>query len=51
VEQYTTKYMKLARFALNLIPDEKLKSKRFYDGLYLRIIKKWSWEERGDPFC
>jgi hypothetical protein len=33
VEQYSARFMELARFALNLIPDEESKAERFENGL------------------
>jgi len=36
VEQYFAKFMELARFALNLIPDKESKTERFLDGLHPR---------------
>ncbi len=33
VEQYSTRFMELARFAANLIPDEETKAERFQNGL------------------
>jgi hypothetical protein len=40
VEQYSAKFMELARFALNLILDEETKTKRFLDGLHSRIKER-----------
>jgi len=37
VEQYAAKFMELARFALNLVPDEETKTERFQEGLHPRI--------------
>jgi hypothetical protein len=40
VEQYYARFMKLARFAANLIPDEESKAKRFENGLNPRIKER-----------
>jgi hypothetical protein len=40
VEQYSVRFMELARFALNLIPDEESKAERFENGLNPRV-KEW----------
>jgi len=37
VEQYFARFMELARFAANLIPDEESKAERFENGLNPRI--------------
>ncbi|XP_062164957.1 uncharacterized protein LOC133871539 [Alnus glutinosa] len=34
VEQYVAKFMELARFALNLVPDEETKTERFHEGVH-----------------
>jgi hypothetical protein len=34
VEQYSAKFMELARFALNLVPYEESKTEQFLDGLH-----------------
>jgi hypothetical protein len=39
VEQYSTEFQKLSRYAPYLIPDEETKVKRFCDGLVLRILE------------
>ncbi|XP_062166984.1 uncharacterized protein LOC133873276 [Alnus glutinosa] len=40
VEQYSARFMELARFAANLIPDEERKAKRFENGLNPRIRER-----------
>ncbi|XP_062151921.1 uncharacterized protein LOC133860306 [Alnus glutinosa] len=62
VEQYSTKFMELARFAANLIPDKETKVERFENGLnphvrervicleimeYARLVEVASLAERG----
>jgi hypothetical protein len=62
VEQYFTKFIELARFATNLIPDEESKAERFENGLnpcikeivicleiknYARLVEVASLAERG----
>jgi hypothetical protein len=37
VEQYSAKFIELARFAINLIPDEESKAERFENDLNPRI--------------
>jgi hypothetical protein len=37
VELYVAKFMELARFALNLVPDEESRTERFQEGLHPRI--------------
>ncbi|XP_062170953.1 uncharacterized protein LOC133876716 [Alnus glutinosa] len=40
VEQYSTRFMELARFAANLIPDEETMAERFENGLNPRIRER-----------
>jgi uncharacterized paraquat-inducible protein A len=40
VEQYSSRFMELARFAANLIPDEETKAERFENGLNPRIRER-----------
>jgi hypothetical protein len=40
VEQYSARFMELARFAANLIPDEETKAERFENGLNPRIRER-----------
>jgi hypothetical protein len=40
VEQYSTRFMELARFAANLIPDKESKAERFENGLIPRIKER-----------
>ncbi|XP_062170374.1 uncharacterized protein LOC133876106 [Alnus glutinosa] len=40
VEQYSARFMELARFAANLIPDEESKAERFENGLNPRIRER-----------
>jgi hypothetical protein len=40
VEQYSARFMELARFAVNLIPDEESKAERFENGLNPRIKER-----------
>lgn len=40
VEQYSARFMELARFAVNLIPDEESKAERFEHGLKPRIKER-----------
>jgi ribosomal protein L37AE/L43A len=40
VEQYSARFMELARFAANLIPDEESKAERFENGLNPRIKER-----------
>jgi hypothetical protein len=40
VEQYSARFMELARSAANLIPDEEAKAKRFENGLNARIRER-----------
>jgi hypothetical protein len=40
VEQYSAKFIELARFATNLIPDEESKAEQFENGLNLRIKER-----------
>jgi hypothetical protein len=40
VELYAAKFMELARFALNLVPDEESRTERVQEGLYPRIRDK-----------
>jgi len=40
VEQYSAKFMKLARFAANLIPDKESKAERFENVLNPQIKEK-----------
>jgi hypothetical protein len=62
VEQYSARFIELARFAANLIPDEESKTKRFENGLnprikemvicleikdYARLVEVASLAERG----
>jgi hypothetical protein len=62
MEQYSTKFIELARFATNLIPDKESKAKRFENGInarikerviclkikdYARLVKVASLAERG----
>jgi hypothetical protein len=62
VEQYSARFMELARFAANLIPDEETKAERFENGLnprirervicleikeYARLVEVTSLAERG----
>jgi hypothetical protein len=62
VDQYSARFMELARFALNLIPDEESKAERFENGLnpqvkervlcheikdYARLVEVASLAERG----
>jgi hypothetical protein len=37
VEQYSTRFIELARFAANLVPNEETKAERFENGLNPRI--------------
>ncbi|XP_059446561.1 uncharacterized protein LOC132178124 [Corylus avellana] len=37
IELYAAKFMELARFALNLVPDEESRTERFQEGLHPRI--------------
>jgi len=39
VEQYSTEFQRLSRYAPNLILDEELKAERFHDGLAPRILE------------
>jgi hypothetical protein len=48
VEQYSAKFMELARFATNLIPDEESKAERFENGLYLWIKERVICEKKID---
>lgn len=45
IEQYSTKFIELSKFAPNLIPNEETKAERFLDGLLLRIREKISFLE------
>lgn len=40
VEQYSSRFIELARFGLNLIPDEESKAERFENGLNPRIKER-----------
>jgi hypothetical protein len=40
VEQYSARFMELARFVINLIPDEQSKAERFENGLNPRIRER-----------
>jgi len=48
VEQYSARFMELARFALNLIPDEKSKAERFKNGLTPRVKERVLYHEIKD---
>jgi hypothetical protein len=37
IELYAANFMELARFALNLVPDEESRTERFQEGLHPRI--------------
>jgi hypothetical protein len=48
VEQYSTKFIELARFAANLIPDEESKFERFENCLKPCIKERVMWLEIKD---
>jgi len=48
VEQYSSRFIELARFGLNLIPDEESKAERFKNGLNPRIKERVMCHEIKD---
>jgi hypothetical protein len=48
VEQYSSRFIELARFGLNLIPDEESKVERFENGLNPRIKERVMCHEIRD---
>jgi hypothetical protein len=48
VEQYSARFMELARFTTNLIPDEESKAERFENGLNPRVKERVMCHEIKD---